>query len=278
MFILNLTGPASDRPEGPSFVLPPNFSHGRNGSGQNLQSSGPDSFDGTVENQHSLNCFNAHLSEFGRRVIELVNSNNELSPSTRDLITQLVSSRSFRLGIIGAIYGEEAVNCFNELNKKDTKESEQRETLMALIAIAEPTQIIAAINCMKGALLPQVQSLAEGMLAQARDLAQWLAEKRAQKGDPGAAMALYEAEQVGGNQPTFSIQTFVSRMVSYDPARVLNDAQSTADEANKKKNHQLTVKAEIGQLENIVGNSTTNTPVVAQAKERLTDLRNMGIA
>ena len=277
MFILNLTGPA-DRPDRPPIfdpVILPNHRHGRN---NNQPSSEPDCFDGTVEDLICLNSWNAHLSEFGRRVIESINgeNGNGLSPGTKDFITKLVSDRAFRLHIINDLYGPEVVNYFNDLHKKGDKEAEQREMLMCLLAIPEPTQIIAAINAMKGALSPAIRPLAEGMLAQARDLAQWFAEKRAKKGDAGAALALYQAEQVGGDNTGSPIQTFI-RGMTYDPAALLVQSQSTADEANRRREDGSVIRALIRQEENIVNNSPVNSPIVEQARTRLTGLRSRNI-
>ena len=251
-----------------------------NHNGNNGNRQPGDRFNGTVAGQLVLNCFNSHLSPFGRSVIELINNNNNgLSPLTRQLLRDLVSSREFRLNMIGDIYGQEAVDRLNRIHDRDDREAEQRETLMALIAIADPAQVIAAINGMKGALLPQLQSLAEGMLEQAWDLGKWLAEKKAKQGDSSYALALYQAGQVGGggSQSTFSIQTFINSMTSYDPNIILTNAQSTADEANRRRGHQVTVRAAINQLENIVGNSTENNPAVNRARTRLTDLRSIGL-
>lgn len=268
-------GPPVEQPN--NVVVNGNGNHNAN-NGNNQ--SGNDRFNGTVAGQLVLNCFNSHLSPFGRSVIELINSNNELSPSTRQLITDLVSDRSFRLQVIDHLYGPEVVRFFDKLHKKDSKEAEQRGILMCLLAIAEPAQIISAINSIKGALVPQLQSLAAGMLEQAWDLGKWLAEKKAKQGDSSYALALYQAGQVGGgeNQSTVPIQTFITFMTtSYDPTRILTDAQSTADEANRRNCHQVTVMAEINQLENIVGNSTENNLAVNRARTRLTDLRSVGL-
>lgn len=277
MFIL-ITGPSADRPERGSRIEPnPNPSRERNGSGHgSFVSSGFDAFAGTIECVESSNCFNNHLTEFARRVIERINNNNEILPGVRNFITTLVSNRAFCVGTIGALFGPQVVERLNELNITcaNDKEAQQREMLMALIAIDDPVQMIRALNNIKGELLPQLQSLASGMLDQARDFAKWLAEKRAKQGDPGVALALYAAEQSGGGQETGFIQAFLNTALSYNPSAVLNNAISTAEEVARKKRHEQNINAEIKQLEQVVDNTDPHSTEIIGNRARLTDLKN----
>ena len=229
----------------------------------------------------SLDSGSAFLTTVERRFLELINGarqRGEVTENTEEFVRSLIFDRGFRLNVIREVYGQDIVDRLRRLASSDDELERQRAQqagmLAALIAIPELTQLIGAIRAIQGELIDSgVKAMAADMLANARDLAQWLARTRARHGDTRDAYALAQAEGRGVSDIVGNIVTFLSDpTLSYNPSQILADAQSTANTVNRRNR----TRREIRELEHIVNNADPNNPTQVQldARRRLPDLRN----
>ena len=239
--------------------------------------SGNDGFKAHDENDNlfGINTVSNQLSPVFRELLELIQKDPGISSKIKSLIAGIIFNPQERRNFIGNNFGDELLQGLDSLSKEDQKKSQQIEMLMALVAIPEPTQIIGAINSMKGSLLPDVVGLAEGMLAQARDFAQWLAEHKAKEGDSSAAKALYAAELKNvGVLVSATVQSFIVGNTQVYSLSDLASAEGVAEVVQKKKQHQVAIGEEITQLQEQVANENNPTQQTT-FKNRLGHLKSI---
>ena len=278
MFLFNVTGPRTHRADGPLntelVALPQN-----NNPPPRRHSSGNDNFRSGFTAAQILagDSGSAFLSDFERRILEAINlarREERISERTANFVRKLIFNPDSRSSVIAKYWGEEIADSLARRRRDGDRGAQEAEMLAALVAIPEPTQLIGAINAIKGELKDSgAQAMAADMLANARDLAQWFARTRARHGDTRDAFALAQAEGRGVPDIVGNIVTFLSDpTLSYNPSQILADAQSTAATVNRRNR----TRREVRELESVVGNSDPNNQTQAQAnaRRRLPDLRN----
>ena len=279
MFIFEITGPRTQRPEGPQ--EPRRIVNNNDDQSPRGHSSGNDGFNERGGFSYLRDVIpgdsgSASLSTYERGMLEAINracERGQVSENTAIFVRKLIFNPEFRSAIVARYWGQEVADSLAERRKNGDKRAQQVEMLAALVAIPEPTQIISAINAIKGELLDELKGMAAGMLANARDLAEWFAHTRARRGDTRDAYALAQAEGRSAPDIVGSMITFLSDpTLSYNPSQILADAQITA----RRVNRNSAAQREIRTLEYMVANADPNnlTPAQRNAARRLPDLRN----
>ena len=277
MFILNLT-PASDRPDRPRIdpfipYLPNQGRRENNNTSSEVDSTGEHEEVSRLGRQPA----DENLPSIFRQAIALFQD----SPEQQGLISGLFFGPRERLfDYISEQYSPEVAGSLREM--EDLNRQNEIAAVLVIGSVApDPYGPLGQLLSIVGGLrFPEAIAIALGNIAILNDLAQYLLKAAAKRGDSGPALEYASAANRDGSIPPSPNNengdedgnlTGTANTPIGNASGVVASALAIADEANRGRRHELTISAQIAELETQIANST-NPIEQSNLRRRLADL------